>query len=133
LFDTFAGLPPVDAARDGGFQPGQFADTGLAFVQAALASYPNVHFCPGFFPQSAVALPADLVFKLVHLDVDLHRSTLDGLRFFYPRLLRGGLIVLHDYNDVTVPGVRGAVDEFLQTCPETLIELWDTQALIVKQ
>jgi O-methyltransferase len=68
----------------------------------------------------------------VHLDADLHASTLDGLRFFYPRMLIGGIIILHDYNDRSVPGVRSALDDFLGDKPEVLIEIWDTQALIVK-
>lgn len=132
LFDTFSGLPASDPSRDGNFREGGFADTRIEEVKASLREWPNVHFCPGFFPQSATALPLDLRFKLVHLDADLHASTLDGLRFFYPRMLIGGIIILHDYNDRSVPGVRSALDDFLGDKPEVLIEIWDTQALIVK-
>jgi len=133
LFDTFSGLPASDPSRDGAFVQGEFADTRIEAVRASLAGWPEIYFCPGLFPESAAALPPGLRFKLVHLDADLYSSTLEGLRFFYPRTLVGGVILLHDYNDRTVPGVRAALDEFLGDKPEVLIEIWDTQALIVKQ
>jgi O-methyltransferase len=132
LFDTFSGMPRSDANRDGGFAEGDFADTSLPAVQAFLAGYPGIHFYPGLFPATAAGLPEALRFKLVHLDADLHASTLAGLGFFYSRLVRGGVLVAHDYNDPTVPGVRAAFEEFMPGKPETLIELWDTQCVFVK-
>lgn len=133
LFDTFAGMPATDAQHDGRFRAGQLADTSLAAVQAKLHPWPNVHFHAGFFPATTQGAPAALRYKFVHVDVDIRSSNLAALEFFYPRLLPGGLIVLHDYNERTVPGTRLAVDEFMRDKPETLIELWHTQALIVKR
>jgi hypothetical protein len=40
--------------------------------------------------------------------------------------------VVHDYNDCGVPGAKAAVDEFMRGRRETVLQLWDTQALIVK-
>lgn len=131
LFDTFAGLPKHDATRDGRFQAGQLADTNLARVQASLSAWSNVYFHPGIFPGSAASLAAELRFKLVHLDVDLHRSTLDALRYFSNRMVRGGAILVHDYNNRTVPGTRTAVDEFLsENQAWSGLELWDSQILL---
>jgi O-methyltransferase len=132
LFDTFAGMPDTELAHDGRFRVGQLSDTSLATVQRKLSRWCGVHFHPGFFPDSARALSADLRFRLVHLDVDIRRSNLAALAFFYPRLLPGGQIVIHDYNAHSVPGTKLAVDEFMRDKPETVIELWHTQALIVK-
>jgi O-methyltransferase len=132
LFDTFSGLPAPEAGQDGHFRQGQFADTSVTAVRNRLARWPDIRFYPGPFPATATSVHAE-TFKLVHLDVDLYQSTLAGLEFFYPRLIRGGLLLVHDYNDRSVPGVKSAVDEFLARRPESLIELWDTQALIVKQ
>ena len=133
LFDTFGGMPAVNPATDGAFRPGDFADSSLAHVQAHLAAYPNVHYHAGIFPGSAAALARENpTFQFVHLDVDLHQSTLDGLRFFYPRLAPGGLLVSHDYGDPTVPGVRRAFDEFLREQPAALTRLSGTQVLLEK-
>lgn len=133
LFDTFAGMPPVDPASDGGVREGDYRDTSVEQVRAYLAGFPNVHFHAGLFPVSATALERTAAtFKFVHLDVDLYASTLAALRWFYPRMERGGLVVTHDYSDVTVPGVKRAFDEFFRGKPETVVPLWFTQAVVAK-
>ena len=51
-------------------------------------------------------------FCLVSLDADLYAPILSGLIFFYPRLVPGGMILLHDYNNERFRGARQAVEEF---------------------
>jgi hypothetical protein len=132
LFDTFAGMPATDPKADPHFSVGQFADTNRQKVADYLAAFPNVHLHQGFFPDSAKDVPADRRFKFVHLDLDIYRSTLDGLRYFYPRLVRKGAIISHDYGNKTAPGVKQAFDEFLAETDEPLIQLWDTQCVLIK-
>ena len=133
LFDTFSGMPPVNPATDGAFREGEFNRTSVEHVRAYLAEFANVHLHPGIFPASAADLSAtDLRFKFVHLDVDLYESTRSALAWFYPRMERGGIIVTHDYNDLTVPGVKRAFDEFFHAKPEVVVPLWFTQGLVVK-
>lgn len=132
LFDTFTGLPEANEKTDGRFQAGQLNHTSLELVRTRLAASSNVHFHSGFFPDSAATLPPDLRFKFVHLDLDLHRSTLDGLEFFSSRLTPGALVLVHDYNNATVPGTKAAVDEFLAIHSAwRLVELWDSQVLLL--
>jgi hypothetical protein len=131
LFDTFQGMPETDASIDV-HKKGDFSDTSLESVRSYLAGCRNVEFHKGVFPETASNLPPETRFCFVNLDVDLYRSTLDGLRFFYPRMSRGGIIISHDYRSISCPGVKKAFDEFLSDKPETLIELWDTQCLVVK-
>lgn len=132
LFDTFAGMPETDSAVDGACSAGMFGDTGLTAVRARLAPWPDVEFHPGFFPDSTEDMDPNVQFKLVNIDVDIRSSTLACLEYFYPRTVRGGFLVFHDYNDFKVPGTKAAVDEFMVGKPETVLQLWDTQALIVK-
>lgn len=132
LFDTFEGMPETDPTADPHFVAGQFAETNREKVEKYLAAFPNIHIHQGFFPASAAGIPPDQKFKLVHLDLDLYRSTLDGLRFFYPRLVRKGMIVSHDYGNLTAPGVKQAFDEFLSGTDEPLLQLWDTQCVLIK-
>jgi O-methyltransferase len=44
--------------------------------------------------------------------VDLYQPTLEGLKFFYPRLSPGGVMLVHDYNNSRYPVVSKAVHEF---------------------
>jgi len=127
LFDTFEGLPDARAG-DERFGPGQYA-ASLEKVQAYLAAFPNVHLFKGLFPATAGPI-TDKRFSFVHLDVDLYESTRDSLGFFYPRVSRGGIILIHDY--LWAEGVRKAVQEFLKDRPEPVLELAGAYCGIVK-
>jgi len=63
------------------------------------------------------------------LDVDLYKSTIACLKFFYPRLVRGGIILVHDYHS---DGIQKAFKEFLQDNKIHLIELTGSQSMIIK-
>ena len=60
----------------------------------------------------------------------LYEGTLDCLRFFYPRMVAGGVIISHDYSILT--GVKRAFDEFFADKPEGVVELPTTQCMVVK-
>ena len=128
LFDTFEGLPEP-GIFDKKLKSKRFA-SDLEWVKKYLNSYQSVYFYKGMFPETARGIE-DKTFAFVHLDVDFYQSTLDGLKFFYPRLVRGGMILTHDYPHLS--GVKRAFDEFFIDKPEAIIELSTCQALIVKQ
>lgn len=126
-------MPEVNVAVDL-HKKGDFSDSSLRDVREYLSRFSEVHFHQGFFPDSARrALPSGSRFSFVNLDVDIYESTLAGLKFFYPRMMPGGVIISHDYHSISCPGVKKAFDEFLVDKPEPLIELWDTQCLLLKQ
>jgi len=129
LFDTFEGLPdlcPKDNPRQ--FHKGQYPSS-LKNVKDYLKKYQDVHFYKGIFPLTTEPIK-NKRFSFVHLDLDLHEYTLEGLKFFYPRMNKGGIIMLHDY--MSSLGVTRAVDEFFKDKPEPIIETSDSQCLIVK-
>ncbi|AOX19332.1 TylF/MycF/NovP-related O-methyltransferase [Kozakia baliensis] len=128
LFDTFAGLPEATDREVSVFEAGQFRGT-LPQVEKLLAGYNNVHFHSGFFPETTVGLE-NLRFSFVHLDVDLYDATLEGLKFFYPRMVSGGIILTHDHS--IIDGVSRAFSEFLSDKPERVIEMPTTQAMLIR-
>lgn len=67
----------------------------------------------GFFPDTAKDV--EDTFCYVHLDMDIYQSTVDGLRFFWPKMEERGVIMIDDYYDASCPGVKKAVDEFCAT------------------
>jgi O-methyltransferase len=72
----------------------------------------------GFFEQSLVKFPDSRRVAFLHLDVDLFDSYITTLKFFYSRLVPGGIIALDEYNDQKWVGCTKAVDHFLQDKPE---------------
>lgn len=125
LFDTFAGFDGRDLAaerkkaadgRSARAAAGDFGDTSVSFVRNSLPFPERAVFLPGYFPESLQAFPearpAERRYCAVSLDTDLYQPTLAGLRFFYPRLSNGGVIIIHDYNSTQYPGVKRAVRDF---------------------
>lgn len=130
LFDTFAGMPETDPTKDV-HTKGNFSDTSLAGVQRLLAGVSDVVFHPGLFPDTAAGLENER-FAFVHVDVDIYSSVRDCCRFFYPRLVTGGVMVFDDYGFRSCPGAKDAVDEFFAATPEKACGLSTGQALVVK-
>jgi len=130
LFDTFEGLPDLSKIdNQNQFRKGEFF-ASFESVKNYLKKYSNVFLYKGLFPLSAKPIQ-NKKFSFVHLDVDLYESTLNCLKFFYPRMNKGGVIISHDYPDSK--GVKRAIDGFFKDKPEIITELPGCgQCLIVK-
>lgn len=110
LFDSFQGFLPEEGAAPS-FQAAHENTT----AQQVLSSLPhpeNVRLMPGFFPESLQGLEDR--FCLVSLDVDFPETTLEGLRYFWPRMVPGGCLLVHDWGNPSLPGVRQAVAQYQQ-------------------
>jgi O-methyltransferase len=119
LFDTFEGIPYHNEFDNihmiGDFGIGdlnKFNYSSYKEVKDTLSIYGNVHVYQGIFPSQTSYNIIDKKFSLVHLDVDVHQSYDECLRFFYPRMLDGGLILLDDYAIPSCHGATKAVDDF---------------------
>jgi O-methyltransferase len=131
LFDTFGGLPQGVKGVDI-LNAGEMTDTSLLLVKESLKKYKKIHYYQGLFPETISSTLHKKKFSFVNLDTDLYEGTLAGLKFFYPRLTKNGIIVTHDYSSINCPGVKKAFDEFFADKKETPVEIWDSQAMIVK-
>lgn len=116
LFDTFTGFDVRDIPYETGVSP-DFVESAVAMHKIAspdLAALKcvyrnNVFIKQGYIPETFVGLE-DEEFAFVNLDVDLYAPTLASLRFFAPKMVTGGMIMVHDYYSEW--GVSKAVLEF---------------------
>lgn len=134
LFDTFEGIPDTKAV-DKLFWKGQFKSeekiTNLEFTKERLKKYRFIKFYPGIFPQNTGDILKNKKIAFAHLDVDVHKSTLDALNIIYPKLVSGGIIISHDYGQAK--GVKKAFDNFFSKKPESIIKLPMSQCMIIKK
>jgi Macrocin-O-methyltransferase (TylF) len=125
LLDTFEGFSERDLKGvDAGIKRG-FSDTSVEGVRALVGDQ-NVQFVQGHFPASSSQLPPDVSFCLVHLDCDLYAPMASALTYFYPRLVPGGFLIMHDYSSLHWDGAERAVDEFLANKAEALVPMPDS-------
>lgn len=102
LFDTFDGFwgKEADFEKINGSCNEVFIDAfknvNLDDILKKMKYSENIEIKQGLFPATAEGLEENFAF--VSLDVDFEESTLNGLRFFYPRLSEGGYMFIHDYN-----------------------------------
>lgn len=110
LFDTFEGFAEKEIPSDA---PGLAEAHRYAGLESLMKKMPHpeqIEIRKGVFPDTLDGLEERFAF--VSIDVDLEQSTLEGLRWFYPRLLPGGYIMLHDHGNPALPGVKRALDRF---------------------
>lgn len=130
LFDSFEGMKTVSAGKDRHAE-GDFADTSVEGVQKVVGVAPFIHFRKGWVPETFKGLE-DRTFCFAHIDLDLYEGVLESLKFFYPRLSSGGVIVFDDYGFASCPGARKAVEEFFADKPERVLALSTGQGLVHK-
>lgn len=108
LFDSFEGFAEEARATDS-FQAAH-RNTAIDKVLDIMPHPESITVKPGFFPESLEGLEER--FCLVSLDVDFYQTTLDGLRYFWPRLEKGGYLMLHDWGSPKLPGVAKALADY---------------------
>jgi O-methyltransferase len=130
LFDSFEGMGTTTPGIDR-FQAGDFSRNSAGEVAQLLSPYPFVQFHVGFMPITFEGLRLERV-AWAHIDVDIYQSVHDCIRFLYPRLVPGGVMVFDDYGFPSCPGARQAVDEAFTSLPEVPLCLPTGQCLVTK-
>lgn len=128
LFDSFEGLPPADAEKDGAravtyqAEPGGpdyhdncRAEQAYAEAAMALAGATTVHLVPGWFNVTVPAFVPPEPIRVLRLDGDWYASTKVCLESLYPHVAPGGLILPDDY--FAWDGSARAVHEYLGQQP----------------
>lgn len=136
LFDTFEGFDDKDCKVENikglsKADKNDFSDTSLEFVKAKMPNLDKCHFVKGYFPQSASDINDNLNFKFVNIDADLYQPILAGCEYFYPRLVNGGLLLIHDYFNHNYTGVKQAVDEFCIKNKLVALPIGDAFSIII--
>ena len=117
IYDSFEGLPEKSLEDESvlgeNFRGGELFVTKREvkerFLRAGL-SVPVIK--KGWFSELCGSdMPEKIAFAF--LDGDFYESIRDSLRLVLPRMVEGGILVVHDYTNPALPGVRRAVDEIL--------------------
>jgi O-methyltransferase len=136
LFDTFEGFDNRDTKNDSTFAKQEnthshLADTSVQIVLDRLPHPEQAIIRKGYFPETAKGVEDSFVF--VNLDFDLYAPIKAGLEFFFPKMLNGGVILVHDYFNSNFDA-RKAVDEFCEANDVYALPIGDLlSVVIVKQ
>ncbi len=118
IYDSFEGLPEkkeVDKSVMGVlFRGGELAVTKREVKQRFLrANLPVPVIKKAWFSELVENdLPEQIAFAF--LDGDFYESIKDSIKLVAPKMSDGGVMVVHDYTNLALPGVKKAVDEWIQ-------------------
>jgi O-methyltransferase len=116
--DSFAGLPEPDKNKypdDAGDKHYTFKSLAISLeqVQDNFRKYAllddQVKFLKGWFKDTLPGAPIKQL-AVCRLDGDMYESTMDGLTNLYPKLAKGGFMIIDDYG--AVPACAKAVEDY---------------------
>ena len=139
-FDTFEGFVGEDLAVEksiyaNNWEEGNFAPTSPEEVARYVGDgeWPvNLRIVKGWFPDSFEGYE-DIQWRFVHIDFDLYQPIKRALEVLWPKVVPGGVCVVHDYGCYGFPGVRKAVDGYfgpLGLSPVSLCDRWGSVAVV---
>jgi Macrocin-O-methyltransferase (TylF) len=123
LFDTFSGFDERDLVGTDQAHKFEFGDTSVGYVRETVGHDEITTYLQGFFPSTITEEVSARTFALAHIDCDLYGPMKSALEFFYPRMPKGGMLILHDYSSGTWAGATQAVNEFSAATGE-FVSLW---------
>jgi hypothetical protein len=122
-FDVFGKFPDIDYEPDRAELERQFVTDGdtsvtreyLLNLLKEQGLDRNVELIQGDVRHTVPAYideHQETTFAIVNLDMDLYGPTKETLEHVFPRVARGGVVILDDYEGF--PGAKKAVDEYLE-------------------
>lgn len=133
IYDSFEGLPEKtseDASELGrDFKKGELLVTKREVKQRFLrAGLPVPIIKKAWFNKLTDAdMPEKIAFAF--LDGDLYESIRESLKLVENKMAEGSVIIVHDYNNMALPGVVKAVDEWCNKCGK-VVKTYKTMAII---
>ena len=116
VYDSFEGLPDKSDADESvlgvDFKRGELIVTKREVKERFLrAGLPVPVIKKAWFADLKEGdLPERIAFAF--LDGDFYESIRDSLKLVGPRMSKNGIIIVHDYTNMALPGVKKAVDEW---------------------
>lgn len=125
IYDTFEGMPepgdkdhPEALKRFNEKKDGQYSDwcrAGIETVQGTLEqvdkSYDKYVILIAGLVEKTLDITTPEIIALCRLDTDWYESTKKEMDVLYPKVSKGGIVLVDDYSDW--PGCKLAVDEYL--------------------
>ena len=99
-------------------------------VESRFSMYPSVKLVRGAVPTVLEQIPST---KIAYLSLDMNGGLpeLAALKFFYPKIVKGGIIYFDDYG-WNYPELRKVVDDFFSDKPETLLHFPSGNSIVIK-
>ena len=130
LYDSWSAMKSEDLSETEKCNAGRYNTLNLERTKKNLDEFKNnIVYHHGYIPDtfSNSKTPRNIVY--LHIDLNSTNPTIDTLDFFFPRLLKGGVIVFDDYGNTGYPDTKIEIDEFFKNKPGALMQSPTGQAI----
>ena len=131
LFDTFCGVDEEFCTEDEYLRLKNAYPDCYEFVVNSFKKYPNVVIVKGPVPKTLSQVHIEKVAYL-SLDMNCALPELEALKYFWPKLVPGGIVVLDDYGWPTCENQKTAADNFASSVRVKVLSLPTGQGIIIK-
>lgn len=131
LFDTFCGLDEEFSTKDEYFRFEDSYPDCYEFVVDSFKAYPNVVIVKGVVPNTLSQVHIE---KVAYLSIDMNSALpeLEALKYFWPKVVPGGIVVLDDYGWPTCENQKAVADNFASSVGVKVLSLPNGQGIVVK-
>lgn len=135
LFDTFCGIPLDGLSREERKRAEQknakFYPECFELAKSNFAPFPKARLVRGTVPESLATVSID---KVAYLSIDMNAAYPEraALEHFWPKLVRGAVVVLDDYAFSGHREQQQAIDEFTNAVGVSVLAVPTGQGLLVK-
>jgi O-methyltransferase len=132
LFDTFSGQPPpgeqdIDLHGDHALKQWHlgwnYSTRSAVWENMRSTGYPaaHMHLVPGPVEKTLLPICLPEAIALARLDTDFYESTQAGIAAVWPRLQKGGVLIIDDYGHWR--GCQAAIDEYFAERPQRMVRV----------
>lgn len=130
LYDSWGPIREKELLKTELSRVGKYSNLSLERTKRNLTEFEdNIFYHQGYIPESLNVLPIPDSIIYMHIDLNSAIPTLAGLEFFYPRLIKGGVILFDDYGWSGYEETKETVDNFFANKPGILMKLPTGQAI----
>lgn len=131
LFDTFCGLDPELSSQEEYVSYKDAYPDCYDFVVDSFKEYPNVVIIKGPVPETLSRVD---IKKVAYLSIDMNcvLPEVEALKFFWPKLEAGGIVILDDYAQPGHENQKKAMDNFALSVGVKVLPLPTGQGMIIK-
>lgn len=141
LLDTFQGLDERFVSQDekakGALEKNAehlssgFYVSNIESVRENFSEWPEATLVQGSIPESLSEVSAESV-AFLHIDLNCSPPEIDALKFFWPKLSPGALVVLDDYAYVGYELQKDPIDDLVSKWGHSVLALPTGQGLLIK-
>ncbi len=109
---------------------GYYSELDISTVKNNLKEFEDkLIYHVGYIPESLLSKESPKSIVYMHVDLNAAKPTLAALEFFFPKLVRGGVILFDDYGQEAYNETKKVIDIFFSDKPGLILKLPTSQAI----